>query len=484
MTGTADNHVQDAAAEAIAAIAVGDYPSCSVRMIEATKAVLFDSISVALTALPHRASIAARQYGRRFKRNTGACTIWGESYKTDLETAALINGVLMRCHDFNDLYVGTRSAGHPSDIVVGVMAAAEQLQSTGREVLLAIAVGYEVMLTLFDLLPVEDRGFDYTNVSMIGATCSIGRLMGLPFEQMKQALCISATAHLSTNEIESGDLNGRGDLTLWKRFHGGEAVRQACLSCQLASMDIEGASRAFTGAAGFLTHMGAESDIAAELQDRLRPGRELSRVCDSTMKRWPVGSRAQSAIHAALEARRQIVDLRAIASVHVITNESTFDHLVRIRPHARRPFSRETADHSLSYIVGAALLDGRIGPDSFDPDVVNDPDRLDFLKNIEIAVEAASALSGKEQADRGYPTKIILRTENGREISANGGRPPGHVSNRLSRTDLEDKLAEGLAFSGLADRSSMLSDALWSIAASRGVTALTALLGTGDAHLG
>ena len=479
MAATADEGVSDTVAGAIAAFAVGDFPACSIRTIESATTVMLDSVAVALTALPHRASLLARQYGGRFKRGSGGCTIWGESYKTDLETAALVNGVLMRCHDFNDLYVGSKSGGHPSDIVVGVMAAAEQYCSTGHDTLLALAVGYEAMLALFDLLPVESRGFDYTNITMIGATCAIGRLMGLTFEQMTQALCIVATSHLSTNEIESGDLNRRGDLTMWKRFHGGEAVRQACLSCQLASSDVEGALQAFTGVAGFLGHLGAGAAAAAELSEHLRRGQGLTRVGDSTMKRWLAGSRAQSAIQAALQARRRLSDPRDIASVLVVTNPSTYDHLVRIREHAWFPFSRETADHSLPYIVGAALMDGRIGPDTFDPDIVNDLPRLDFLKKIEVSVEA-SALSGKQLADEGYPTKIVLRCRDGREVAADGGRPRGHALNRFSRADLEEKLSEGLAANSWNDRRSVVFDAIARLDSSADLSAVMAHLIAND----
>lgn len=470
-----DGGASDAAAEILAAFATSAF-HLSEAAGRAAKHVIFDSVAVAVTAIPHHAAATARDFAWRYRAQSGANTILGASFKSDLETAAFVNGVLMRCHDFNDLYIGTKSGGHPSDIVLGVLGAAQAFGRSGGEALTALAVGYETMLSLFDLVPLERQGFDYTNVTLIGAACAIGRLMGLDPGQMKQALCIAATSHLSTNEIESGDLNKTGDLTLWKRFHGGEAVRHAVWSCQLASVGVEGALRAFTGACGFFMHLGA-GDVEGELRGRLQPATALTRIGHSVMKRWPVGSRAQSAIHAALEARRQIAGAEEIETARVLTNESAYDHLVRIREHAWRPFSRETADHSLPYVVGQALLDGRVGTDSFDPETVNDLNRLDFLKKITIEIDS-SGLSKKEQADQGYPTKIVLRTKNGREIAAEGGAPPGHVMHPLSRQDLEEKLREGLAACGWSARFHSLSEALWSIDAEKGVDHIFAHLST------
>ena len=76
------------------------------------------------------------------------------------------------------------------------------------------------------------------------------------------------------------------------------------------------------------------------------------------MKRWPVGSVAQSAIQAALQARSQIKDLSKIKQIRVFAEEGAYDHLVKIRQDPWQPISRETADHSLPYIVAAAVLDG------------------------------------------------------------------------------------------------------------------------------
>lgn len=167
---------------------------------------------------------------------------------------------------------------------------------------------------------------------------------------------------MASDEIESGDLNRRGDLTMWKRFNAGDAIRQAVYACDLASAGVEGAVRPFEGKFGFLNKLGASAESLAVLRERLSDHTRLGRV---VLKRWPVGSRAQSAIQAALDARSKVGDVEGIAAIRVSTTDGVFEHLVRCRPAPWAPISRETADHSLPYIVASAVLDGRISTDSF-----------------------------------------------------------------------------------------------------------------------
>src|SRR5262249_56681141 len=110
-------------------------------------------------------------------------------------------------------------------------------------------------------------------------------------------------------------------------------------------------------------------------------------------KRWPVGSRAQAAIAAAIEARRGVARVEDITAVRVRTSDAVYEHLVRSRPAPWAPISRETADHSLPYIVASAVLDGRVGTDSFAPSRVLDPERQAFLKKVEVTPD----LDGQRQ---------------------------------------------------------------------------------------
>ena len=106
----------------------------------------------------------------RFPANGPGCVIWGTPKRATPELAALTNGVLLRCHDYNDFFVGQRNSGHSSDMVAAVIAAAEWTDAPGKKLLSALAVGYEMVGAAFDSFSTAPGGWDYTNLSTLGAT--------------------------------------------------------------------------------------------------------------------------------------------------------------------------------------------------------------------------------------------------------------------------------------------------------------------------
>ena len=451
------------------------------RIERAAKATLVNSIAVAFGALTHPAAQAARRHAYRFPVGSGGCVIWGSTKRSTPDIAALTNGVLLRCFDYNDFFVGERNSGHASDMVSGVIAAAEWADVSGARLLSALAVGYEVVGAAYDAFSTAPGGWDYTNLTALGATCAIARVLGLDAQQTQEALAMTVVPHFASDEIESGDLNRRGDLTMWKRFNGSDAVRNALQACLLASVGVEGAVRPFTGRFGFIAKLANKPEESVPvLRERLRPERSLRRIADTYMKRWPVGSLAQSAIQAALQARAEAGDVAQIKQVRVFTEEGAYDHLVRIRKDPWNPISRETADHSLPYIVAAAVLDGFIGTESFDPARVLDPVRQRFLKDkvtVSAAPELGTLAGGKlKRAQAGYLSRVEIELADGRTIEGAAAPSPGHPKNPFSDDDLSAKLRENAeAFAG-PQRTKELTTLLFAIGQTKSVRALTALL--------
>jgi len=435
---------RDEVAETIANYVVNVSGSLNEKTQLAAKRALQDSVAVALGAFGHPATQLGRRFAELMSSPTGPCVIWGTSIRTTPDVAALINGSLMRGYDYNDFFVGRRNSGHPSDITTGVIAAAEWKGVSGAKLLDALAVGYEVVAAMFDCFSTAPGGWDYTNLTGIGACAAIARVIGLDYEQTREALGIAVVPHMSTDEVESCELNKRGDLTMWKRFNGSDAVRNALQACLLASVGIEGAIRPFVGSNGFLAKMQNDHSTLPLLKELLDPAKPLSRVADTYMKLYPVGSVGQSAIHAALEAREQVADLGQIKEVRVYSEEGAYDHLVAIRQDAYNPISRETADHSMPYIVAAAVLDGYIRVESFDVDRVLEPSRRAFVRN-QVKVIADPSLGaikdGKlKRASDGYLSRVEIELQDGR-ILHGAARPfPGHPKAPFTDAEIEEKV--------------------------------------------
>jgi len=451
------------------------------RMQRAAKAALVDSIAVAMGALAHPAAQAARRHAYRFAVGEAGCLIWGTAKRTTPDLAALTNGVLLRCYDYNDFFVGQRNSGHASDMVSGVVAAAEWADVSGQKLLSAIAIGYEVVGAVYDAFSTAPGGWDYTNLTAIGTTCAIARTIGLDAQQTQEALAMTVIPHFASDEIESGDLNRRGDLTMWKRFNGSDAVRNALQACLLASVGVEGAVEPFVGRLGFIAKLANKADECIPvLRSRLDAGRPLSRVAETYMKRWPVGSLAQSAIQAALQAREQVGDLSQIRQVRVFAEEGAYDHLVRIRKDPWNPISRETADHSLPYIVAAAVLDGYVRTESFEPRRVLEPARQRFLKDkvvVNSAPELGTLAGGKlKRAQAGYLSRVEIETVDGRIAHGAAAPSPGHPKNPFTDEDLAAKLAENVGRFAGGGHAERLTQLLFSVEEIKSVRELTALL--------
>jgi 2-methylcitrate dehydratase len=470
--------------DAIAALIATYAATVSGRLDPATehaaKRALIDSLAVALGALRHPAAQAARRHAYRFAQPEG-CALWGTGRRTHPELAALTNGVLLRCYDYNDFFVGQRNSGHPSDMVGGVVAAAEWAGASGKELLAAIAIGYDVVAACFDAFSTAPGGWDYTNLTAIGATAAIARLLKLDADQAREALAMTVIPHLASDEIESGDLNRRGDLTMWKRFNGSDAVRNALQACLLASVGVEGAVRPFTGKLGFVAKLANKEDPVPVLRDRLQPGKAPVRVAETFMKRWPVGSLGQSAIQAALAARAKLGgDIAGIKQVRIFSEEGAYEHLVKIRQAPYAPISRETADHSLPSIVAAAVLDGVVTTASFAPPRVLDPARQRFLKDkVTAAPDPAlgTLASGKaKRAADGYLSRVEIETEDGRLIVGEAKPFPGHPRTPFSDADLEAKLRENVEPVAGAAHAGKLAALLLSVEKLGQVRELTALL--------
>jgi 2-methylcitrate dehydratase len=448
----------DGVADLLAAFTAGVSGELTPAIQHAAKRALADSVAVSLGALAHPAFKAAVRHTARFPMPNGP-VIWGTTLRSTPDLAALTNGVLLRCYDYNDFFVGRRNSGHPSDMVSGLVAAAEWAGASGAQLLTALAVGYEVVGAVFDAFSTTPGGWDYTNLTAIGATSAIARVIGLTADQTREALAMTVVPHFASDEVESCELNRRGDLTMWKRFNGSDSVRNALQACLLASVGVEGVVRPFTGKQGFIAKLKTADDPLPVLQERLSSGKPLSRIADTYMKLWPVGSMAQSAIQAALEARHKLTDIGRIKEVRVFSEEGTYQHFVTMRQDAWNPISRETADHSMPYVVAAAVLDGHIGIESFDLNRVLDPRRQDFIKNkVRVTPEPTlgKLADGKlKRAEAGYLSRVEIEMHDGETVHGRARPFPGHPKAPFSDAEIEQKLrvnAEPVAGAAVTDK--------------------------------
>jgi 2-methylcitrate dehydratase len=165
--------------------------------------------------------------------------------------------------------------------------------------------------------------------------------------------------------------------------------------------------------------------------------------------------------------------------VRVFAEEGAYDHLVKIRTAPYAPISRETADHSLPYIVAAAVLDGYVRTDSFAPSRVLEPARQKFVADkVKAAPEAAlgTIAGGKHKRhEAGYRGRVEIELADGTVVRGEAKPFPGHPKNPFTDDDLAGKLQENMEPFAGPQQTARLSQCLDAIETRR-VRELTALL--------
>ena len=431
-----------------------DLPNIAVHE---TKRRLIDGLGCALGAWNADSPRAAHRVASRISANPGARTLYGSV--TSPDQAAFVNGILFRYLDFNDTYL-SKEPGHPSDNIPATLAASEVAGSSGKEFVTATVAAYEVQCRLADAWSIRAQGWDHVCYGAFSTPLGAGRLLGLDAAEMVHAQGISANAHMAMRQARAGE------LSMWKGVAFANAARNGVLAAMLAAEGMTGPAPIFEGEMGFFAQVAhGEFDLptlgGVDGADFMLP--------KTYIKYWPAEYHSQSAIDAALQLREAVGGPENIESVLV----ETFDAAVEIiaDPEKWRPKTRETADHSLPYCVGAALVDGEVGLAQFEPKRFTDEALIEFVSRIEVRSDVE--LNGRYPES--IPNRITVRLRNGGAETRMVEYPRGHVGNPMTDAEVEDKFrsqADGKLSAKTQDRVLELG---WSIEDQDSVTPLLEL---------
>src|SRR5262245_19362581 len=413
-------------------LAYEDLPPEAVHQVKRT---LIDTLGCAAGAFDGEpASIARRAAGR--VRGNPPARILGTRQQTSTDLAAFANTVLVRYLDCNDTYAA-RGTGHPSDMIPGVLAAADAHRASGRAVITAIAVTYEAFCRLADEVPL--KGWDQGMFAAIGAACGAGKVLGLGRAAVAHAISISITSGIPLGVTRIGE------LSMWKGCATAAAVRTGVFAAELAAEGMTGPGHPFEGRDGLWQHLGIE----APKWPRFGGGSEPFRITRTSFKAYPSVIHTQGPIGLVLELRPQIA-AGDVVSIHL----ATYGEAVRrtaTETEKWDPQTRETADHSIPYLVAAAFRDGGVTPATFAPSRIQDPALRPLMKRLTVVEEP--------EFTRRYPTesctRIEVTTADGRRLAAETSHPKGHHRNPLADGEVEAKfrgLADGVLGPGGCDR--------------------------------
>lgn len=419
------------------------------QTVHEVKRRVLDSLGVALAAFPEPAPKAARAYAYHWPAPRGA-TLWGTQFVAPAEAAAFCNGVMVRYLDFNDTYL-SKEPLHPSDTIPALWALAEWRGLPGREFLTSVAVAYEIGVSLCDAASLRRWGWDHVNYIGVATAAAAARLLGLPVEGIEHAVSLACVPHAAMRQTRAGE------LSMWKGAAAANAARHAVFAAVLAEAGMTGPYRPFEGEMGFFRQLLGGEPFAEEPLEPLRRKHPPRRILDTYIKYWPVEYHAQSAVDAALQLRAEVEDPRRIESVRIATFRAAYEIIAK-DPEKWEPKTRETADHSLPYIVVVALLDGRVDRTSFAPQRLADPAVRRMLKERTHLEEDPELTAGYPD---GIPNRIEVRTHDGQTYVREVRYPRGHAKNPLSDAEVVDKFRANVAGLLSDSQAEQVADAVW-----------------------
>ncbi|MDA4113671.1 MAG: MmgE/PrpD family protein [Thaumarchaeota archaeon] len=400
-----------------------DYADLGEDVIVEAKKRIIDSLGCAIGAFRESPVRIARKVAEA-NHSGGASTILGTESRTSPDVATFVNGLMVRYFDYNDTYLSKEPA-HPSDNISACLAVGEREGSSGKDLLAAVVLAYEVQCRLCDAADIRHRGWDHVCYGLVSSALAAGKMMGLPRQKLAHAVNISLNAHIAMRQVRAGELSE------WKGASFANAARNAVFSTMLAAQGMTGPSPIFEGEMGFFKQVSGPF----ELDTASFGGRgNRFKLGETYIKYFPAEYHAQSAIWAALQARSKIGSVDEISSVEVETHEAGYTILSKDKE-KWAPSTKESADHSLPYMVGMTLLQGKIDNSTYSSKNIGDPRVLSFLKKIKVREDSALT----EMYPRHIANRVTLRLKDGRTLTEQVDDPKGHPNNPMTREEVEAK---------------------------------------------
>ncbi len=401
------------------------YEDLSEKACLQTKIRILDALGCAIGALGGEPVRMIRAQIEEFGGN-GLCTLIGGG-RTAPDRAALYNSALVRYLDFNDGYLAKDETCHPSDNLGAVLAACEYSGSSGKELLAALAVAYQVQCRLSDEAPVRARGFDHTTQGSYAVAAGVARGLGLDQERTANALAIAGTAFNALRVTRTGALSHWKGLAYPNTAFG---VTQAAF---LAMRGITGPRQVFEGNKGFMEAIAGHFALDWSRED-------LERIAGTIVKKYNAELHSQSTLEGVLELKHeeavnpsdiQKIDLEIFDVAYNIIGGGEEGEKLTVR-------TKEEADHSLPYMTAVALLDEQVLPPQYLPERIARPDVQGLLRKVSVRPE--ETFSKRFPAE--MPVRITFTLKDGRKLSKEKRDYEGFLTRPMQWEGIQKKFSQ------------------------------------------
>ena len=366
---------------------------------------------------------------------SGPCTCFVSGFKTNPVDAAFLNDHMIRAMDYNDIYWKADPC-HPSDIIAGPLALCELLNLSGKDLILATVIAYEVEMRLceFGVPGIREYGWHHATLTAFAAPIAAGRVLNLTVDQMVQAIGISRGAHVLPRRGDGrqahqheehrrsvGDAHGRriGSARQARLLRpGAHDRRQGRPLRRLRPRRLQG-------------HEGAIRDVACSSTICRSRRSDHYKIIDCGMKSFPIEALSHAPLTAMMKCvKENNIKPEQVAEIKVEVIARAADILGD--PHKYRPDSKETADHSLPYSLAVGLVDGMVTPLQFKEERVHDPKLIPVMDKMKVvANDEFESLFPKFQ-----PSQVTITTTDGKSFTKRVDVPKGDPRDPMTAEEI------------------------------------------------
>jgi 2-methylcitrate dehydratase len=392
------------------------------------------------------------------------CSAYGVPALTTPEYAAFANCSANRHLDYNDSgIIPSRSGGHPNDMTPAILAAVELVGGSGRDLLFGTHIGYEIFAAL-GAVNWRKKGWDQGALIAVAAAAASARIFGLDRAGIANAISLAITPGVPLRVVRTGELSH------WKGCATAFSGMAGLFAARLARSGMTGPQEPFEGQDGLWKQVTGPFEIPGIGE----PIDGMGALERTFFKFFPSEYNSQGSVASVLRLRDGVM-LDDIESIDVSTYWMAWHEIGGGQgDHAQKwdPRTRESADHSLPFIVAVALTDGMVSLDSFTPARIADQALRPLMEKITVShrPDFDKRLKNGEWCAR---TEIRLR--DGRVLSDEVSHPKGSLHNPMDDDDLNRKFDSMIGYVLPVANAKACRDALWSLDRAPDLSSLTNL---------
>jgi 2-methylcitrate dehydratase PrpD len=392
-----------------------DYARVGDATRRATKRLLLDYLGVAISGSQTGSGNVARKFAAMSGGNAEATLIGGEGRVPAIQ-AAFANAISSHSVELDDIDVLALFHFSPP-VYSSALAVAEQAGASGKDLLVALAAGCEMMERLSNAAnwSLRNRGFHTTpTCGVFGATVAAAKIQRLSAGQIVSALGLAGASASGLMEMYGPSMQ--------KRYNPGPASRNGVTAATMAQLGFTGASTIFEGERGFLAAFTDQNQ-----PERLVEGLDQPYKLEIEFKPYSCARPIHNAIDCALEIRRKHApDLGRIASMEMARHPDW-----ALYHQNARPKTYHEAQVSVPYSVAVALADGQALFAQYNNERLADPQLRRLSDMLRITSDAS--------LPRGVSCRLTMVMDDGTRFVSQVDYPKGSIQNPMDDSELRAK---------------------------------------------